>query len=489
MKIMQHWLRTHAEQQPDLIALISENRQFTYEQLYNESLQLAGQLREKGVKPGTHVAMAGHNSERYILLIHALILLGAVIVPLNIRLTVAEIGQQIEFAECNYFLCDDDIHDDHFITQQRHVYTFSDSISTEVDYSGSFTQQSLSDTILLLFTSGTSGNPKCVELTYGNLFYSALGTKLRLAVSSRDTWLLSLPLYHIGGFSMLARTILYGIPLIVPASIDTDGLISAIGRHDPSFISLVPTMMKRFLERNLEANRSHKTVLLGGGPIPDGLLEQCAEYGWKIATTYGTTETSSQIATRHADDTRNTGSVGRPLPFNEIQIVDENTNEVPDGLEGEITVSSPVIMKGYYRRNDLTKQVLRDGRFHTGDYGYRSDSDYLYVVSRRSDLIVSGGENINPVEVENVLSTHPDIRDVCVIPYTDAEWGEVPAAAIVSNKDAVTLESIKQFLTGKIASYKIPKIVFLCDALPYTSTGKVQRDLVRKECTRIGRFQ
>ncbi len=479
---MKSWLRIHAESNPGAVALIAGNRHLTYGQLYDKALRLAGSLSKKGIKPGMHVALAGNNSDQYVLLLHALILLGAVVVPVNIRLTAEDIENQISFADCEHILIDDDMQFT-ILTQNISQHKFSEITPDSSDTSGISFERLQSDTLLLMFTSGTSGSPKCVELTYANIFYNALGTKLRLQFTEDDSWLLSLPLYHIGGFSIVLRTCIYGIPLLIPEGLESKDIKAAIDEQDPAFISLVPTMMKRLLENNVKPNNLHKAILLGGGPIPGGLVDACEKYGWKIATTYGTTETGSQIATRHPDAVAQKESAGQPLPFTSIRIIDKQGDEVSAGTEGEIIVATPSCMKGYYKQDDLTAEVIHDGWYHTGDYGYVTEDSYLYVVSRRSDIIVSGGENINPVEVEYVLRDHSGIQDVCVIPYSDPEWGEVPVAVIVPVDEAVSLESIKQFLTGKIASFKIPKKIFYFEEIPYTQTGKIQRELIRKQIT------
>jgi len=477
---MKSWLRIHAESNPDTLALIAGNRHLTYGQLYGEALQLAGSLSKKGIKSGVHVALAGNNSDQYVLLLHALILSGAVVVPVNIRLTAEDIEHQISFADCEHILIDDDMQ---ITIRPRNIsqHKFSEITSDSSDAPGTLFEKSHTDTLLLMFTSGTSGSPKCVELTYENIFYNALGTKLRLQITEEDSWLLSLPLYHIGGFSIVIRTCIYGITLLIPESLETKDIKAAIYEQDPAFISLVPTMMKRLLENNVKPNNLHKAILLGGGPIPGDLIDTCEKYGWEIATTYGTTETGSQIATRHPDAAAGRGSAGQPLPFTAIRIIDKEGHEVSAGTEGEITAATPSCMRGYYKQDELTAEVIQDGWYHTGDYGYVMEDSNLYVVSRRNDIIVSGGENINPVEVEHVLRDHPGIQDVCVIPYSDPEWGEVPAVVIVPVDEGVSLESIKQFLTGKIASFKIPKKIFYVEEIPYTQTGKIQRELIRKQ--------
>ncbi len=462
---VQSWLSIRARENPDAPAIITGTSELTFRRLYDKAQRLAASLSEQGVTAGSHVALVSHNSKKYVLLIHALMLLRAVIVPINIRLTDEEISKQIAFADCSHVFAGDKI----------------DKLNAGKNHPSK-------DTILLMFTSGTSGDPKCVELTYENVFYSAVGTKLRLQITGQDSWLLSLPLYHIGGFSIIIRSVIFGIPVVIPSSLDVVDIIAAIGDYNPTVLSLVPTMMKRLIEHGAQPGDSHKAVLLGGGPVPESLLERCTGSGWKIAATYGSTETSSQIATRNPIDSKNPGSAGQQMPFNRIRVIDPAGNEVSPGTEGEITVQSPSLMKGYYKRRDLTDTVIRDEWYYTGDYGYCTGDNYLYVVSRRSDLIVSGGENVNPLEVEEVLRGHSAIRDVCVFPYADIEWGEVVAAVVVTGDDDLTTDVITGFLAGKLSSYKIPKKIFFTESLPYSEHGKLNRSAIRKAFGRIERF-
>jgi o-succinylbenzoate---CoA ligase len=452
------WLRIQAEKSPDNAALISGEKITTFGDLFARAGELAESLAGRGISAGSHVAVACRNSEKAVELIHALLLLRSVIVPINIRLTENDIERYISFAECSDVITDNTI-----------------------DTLGPAKHQSSRNALLLMFTSGTTGDPKCAEITHENVFYNAVATKLRLGVSGDDSWLLSLPLYHIGGISIVLRSVLYGIPVIVPSNPDTDSIIEAIYAHTPSMMSFVPTMMYRIVERGVNPIPSHRSVLLGGGPVSKDLFNRFTGDGWKIAMTYGATEASSQITTKHPLDEKNPGSAGMPLPGTNVRIIQEDETEVPPGTEGEITVRSPSLMRGYYRRPDMTEKVIRDGWYHTGDYGYCTEDGYLYVVSRRDDLIVSGGENVNPVEVEHVLREHPSIADVCVFPYPDDEWGEIVACAIVIRGGDINLENIKRFVTGKIPSFMIPKRIFIVERLPYNEYGKVNRRLLHEQ--------
>lgn len=480
---IQPWLAVQAEKIPDDIAIISEYRKLTFHRLYDEACRLASFLNDRGVSAGSHVSVISKNSESYVLLLHALLLLRAVIVPLNIRLTAEEIAEQIAFTDCGFVIVDNDV-SSLSLTDDISLIGISDIFQPQNDVLYRPNDILLDESFLFMFTSGTSDTPKCVELTYQNVFYNALASKLRLRITENDSWLLSLPLYHIGGFSIIVRSVICGIPVIIPASLKSEDIMRAINDQDPSIMSLVPTMMQRLIEKGAVPNPSHRTVLLGGGPIPDNLLERCIKAGWNISPTYGATETGSQIATLYSDKPNNKNSAGQAVPFTKVQIVDQNGKDSGPSQEGEIAVKSVSLMKGYYKQEEITGQVIRNGWFFTGDYGYLDVNGNLFVKSRRSDLIVSGGENINPLEVEEVLRKHPAIRDVCVFPFTDNEWGEIVAAAVVIRYDNITSEDIKHFLSDKLALYKIPKKIFLTETLPYSEHGKLKRRKIREQFER-----
>lgn len=474
-----NWLAIRSSHNGASPAVFGDGKLFTYEQLSELARGYAAVLHGKGIGAGSHVAVVAHNSLKYVVLIHALILSRAVIVPISTRLTSEEMIRNITYADCTHVLVEDGIQLP--VSQPKpSVLNFSDIIPTKGNRMQPVSEGSVEDTLVLMFTSGTTGEPKCVELTYRNFLFSAIGTKLRLNITEHDRWLLSLPVYHIGGFSIVIRSLLYGSSVIVPDSLETENVAQAVLRYDPMLISFVPTLMRRMVEFGIRPNPSQKAILIGGGPVDEALIAEWTQLGWRIAPTYGSTETCSQVATLHPEDKNGQGSAGMALPCTKIEIRDERGFPVGFGSEGEIVVRSPAVMRGYYKQEALTRRVLRDGWYHTGDYGVIERKErYLRVIARRSDLIISGGENVNPLEVEIALRSHRGVRDVCVFPLPDQEWGQVVAAAIVGDK-AITPSAIKEFLQGKIAAYKIPKKVFFIDELPYDPDGKLRRDSVRR---------
>jgi o-succinylbenzoate---CoA ligase len=475
VKSYRSWLDIQAAVNPDGSAVRTGSDRITFRELSERADIRAAQCAAFGIAAGTNVGLLTSVSVETVLVLHALIKTGAVIVPLNARLDETELREQITFADCTHCIIDTNAEAIGGLPGDIRAITIADLHDTGVPEEMNPVTIDMDATLAMIFTSGTSGLRKAVELSYSNFLYSAIGTLLRLDIRPDDSWLLSLPVYHIGGFAIPVRTMLYGIPVIVPRSLSTEAIGTSIREDDPSILSLVPTMMKRLIDAGVRPNRSHRVLLLGGGPVDQESVTKWRDAGWKIAPTYGATETCSQVATLRPEEASTTLSAGMPLPFNRIRITDDKGSTLPPNETGTIEVSSPAVMKGYYKQRELSDSVVRDGWYRTGDFGRVDERGNLYIDSRRTDLIVSGGENVNPVEVEIALHGHPGVEDVCVFPYPDPEWGQIVAAAIVFRSRPSNFGEIKKFLSGRLASYKIPKKLYPLESIPYTEHGKINR--------------
>ena len=344
-------------------------------------------------------------------------------------------------------------------------------------------------------------------LTLENHFWSAVASAFRLGVDPQDRWLLCMPLYHVGGMAIVLRSCLYGTAVVLHSRFEPAAVNEALEAQQITLVSLVPTMLHRLLEARGERPMppTLRCILLGGAAAPPALLERCLALNLPVATTYGLTEAASQVATATpAEVRRKPGTVGKPLLFTEVRILDEDGRELPPGEIGEIAVRGPTVMQGYYpavsgQRSAFSRQASAvsgqppvadaeswkleaDGWFHTGDLGYLDADGDLWVVQRRTDLIVTGGENVYPAEVERVLLAHPDVREACVVGVEDAEWGQRVAAAVVLREDAeLTEEALVAFCRERLAGYKVPRILRFVDALPQTASGKAARAAVRED--------
>jgi O-succinylbenzoic acid--CoA ligase len=333
--------------------------------------------------------------------------------------------------------------------------------------------------VAVLFTSGTTGRPKGARITYGNLWFSAAGSALLLGHQPGDSSLATLSLHHIGGLSILYRAALGGATVDLHERFEPEAVIKSI-LAGANFVSLVPTMLQRVLDSisvHFTTPESLRGILLGGAPAPIPLLERCLRAGIPVLPTYGLTETSSQAATLRANEvSAHLGSSGRALPLTELRVV-VNGVEADPGETGEIEVRWPSVFAGYLG------EPWRDPEswFATGDAGYQDDNGYLYVVDRRSDLIVSGGENVYPAEVERTLLDHPLVRDVAVVGVPDELWGSRPVAAVVwaGAPGQAGLELSGHCRTA-LASFKIPDRFLEVSEVPRSPSGKLLRRQVRE---------
>ncbi len=472
-----NWLKKRAELTPDRIAVIYNKQKYTFAQLYERSLSLGGRLYEAGVREGDKVGLLQGNTLDMVLSIHACQQIGAEMVLLNIKLTPNELQWQLEDSGLKFL-----------ITEKRYIESIDDRIcrflpieelSTGTsDYRGFLKDEfNLGGTANIMYTSGTSGKPKGVIHSFGNHWWSAVGSMLNMGLSDKDRWLCSVPLFHISGLSILMRSVIYGITVVLHEKFDETEVNRSIREEEVTIISVVASMLTRML-KDLDEEGYPKTlrcVLLGGGPAPEVLLQQCKRKNIPVYQTYGMTETSSQIVTLQPEySIRKLGSAGKPLFPSQI-CIHMDGRQADAGEIGEILVKGPNVTSGYAGRPEATASSFINGWFKTGDAGYLDEDGFLYIVDRRSDLIISGGENIYPAEVENALLSHPSIKEAGVTGRADSKWGEVPVAYIVTNDASITLSDIQKHCGSLLAAYKHPKEIVLVDELPRNASNKLMR--------------
>jgi len=474
---------------PRSFNLVSEFKQKSFTdnfiQIEQKSLdeitgKIASYLHSMGIKKNTIVPLLFDNPFFTLLFSFALWKLKAVPFPINNRLKPNEISALLSLIKSDVVFVENKIH---VLDKSFNQINFKKTISepTQKIRQESFKIE-LEQTALVLSTSGSEGKAKLVPLTFNNLFQSYVLSSSILKGDKEDKWLLSLPVYHIGGFSIFTRALLSNSKLIIPASLDTGDLVSAINETNPNKFSVVSTQLKRFIEKGIKPNPGLEHILLGGGPLDSDLIKNAILEEWKICKVYGSTETSAFISLLTPDDfNRKKESAGLPIPGVEIKIFDTNKNPLPPLSEGEIIISSPTTTRGYLNEHEINKVKFQNGLYFSGDYGYLDEDGYLYISNRRNDLIISGGENINPFEIERLLLTHPSIVDAAVVGIPDDEWGEIIAAIIVLEAGhKLSEESIKTFLKEKTAAYKVPKRIRFTSEIPKTTLGKVIRHEVRK---------
>lgn len=461
-EIMPNFIKNRAFLTPDRIALFFNEHTLTFKELYEQSYQVAGQLQKSGVKKDQFVGILLKNHLDTVVILFALQLLGVKAVMLNNRLTPAELAWQLNDSQAAFLIIEDSYEKaDELLTLGLTIITKEQLVPADFEVPVIQEEINLTDVCTVMYTSGTTGNPKGVLQTYGNHWWSAVGSALNLGFIDKDRWLCSVPLFHISGFSILMRSVIYGMPVILHESFDAKKTIEEITNKQVTIMSVVGTMLTKVIETLEDASlpSGFRCFLLGGGPAPLPLLKACSAKEVPVFQTYGMTETSSQIVTLSPEySLTKLGSAGKPLFPAQLQILSEDGRGAGPMKAGEIVVKGPNVTTGYLNRPDANKDKFRNGWFYTGDIGQLDEEGFLYVLDRRSDLIISGGENIYPAEIEAVLLAHPAVSEAGVTGLEDKIWGQVPIAFVVAkNGSIVSEEELEQFCMGHLAKYKVPK--------------------------------
>jgi O-succinylbenzoic acid--CoA ligase len=478
------WLAARARTDPNSLALIDGDTgtRWSYQELFVRVRRLAVELREIGVEVGDRVGVVATRDPKTVSVLWAVLRAGAVLAPLEATAPAGKIRNLAGVAGLDHLVVEPARRDEvaaEFESGQR-VHSM-DSLT------GSGTTESpagrgrwrhrrgLDETRILLFTSGTTGDPKAVRLTPRNVGASAAGSAFRLGVEPEDRWVLTLPLYHMGGLAIVLRAAIYGTAVVLEREFDAPGTARTIEAYDATGISLVPTMLRRLLDDDWSP-ATLRFALVGGAPTPESLARRALAAGVPLHTTYGMTETASQVATATPAELRaDPITVGRPLRTVQVDIVDTVGAGLEPGDVGEITVSGPVVSPGYLHG---PSEQFEEGRFHTGDVGYRDESGRLYVTGRESAMIVTGGENVHPRRVEAAFRALEAVDDAAAVGLDDPEWGERVAVLLVTNEPA-TAGELEAAVVDRLSSYEIPKTIGFASAIPRTQSGTVDREAVR----------
>jgi o-succinylbenzoate---CoA ligase len=458
--IVEGWLPRAAAMRPGGLALQAPDGAVSYTELLAHASAAATELAARGAGPGQRVAIALAPGLAFAQALHACLLLGAIAVPVDLRLTAAErdlvtAGAAVLVEEP---LCTDD----------RPA-----GLGGADRYAAA--RHDLAATAAVIHTSGTTSQPKPIELTYGNLLWSALGSAVALGLDPRERWLCALPLAHVGGLSILLRSTIYATTAVLHERFETDRVLHVLREQDVTLVSLVATTLARLLDAGLERPPVLRCALTGGGPVPAALIERASAAGVPVSLTYGLTEACSQVTTMpvavvDGSPVRPTSpapateslSAGPPLFCTRVQIE----------AEGEILVAGPTVARG---------SLQPDGWLHTGDLGMLDEQGRLHVTGRKADTIVSGGENVAPAEVEAVLEAHPDVLEAAVLGRADERWGEAVTAIVVTRPGRVLEgEALRAHCARGLAAHKVPKQVsFVDQPLPRTRSGKLLRKELR----------
>ncbi len=484
--VLQDWVALRARTHPTHVAFECSGEAWDYATLEARVASAAGALRAEGVEASEPVAVLANNGLPIARFAHAIPRAGALFMPLNARLSVSEITYQLRDSRARLLLYDASLAPlAHDAAAEAGVRTLAIEdarwdAGAPVEAPASIEAGRAHSVI---YTSGTTGRPKGALLTHGNFHWSAVASAANLGVEDDDRWLACMPLFHVGGLSILLRSAIYGTTAVIHERFEEARVARALREERITLLSVVATMLQRVFAVSPDAfPPTLRGVLLGGGPAPRPLLEEAARRSMPVLQTYGLTETCSQVATLgQADALRKLGSAGLPLLTSTLRI-EVDGRDAEAGEVGEILVAGPTVCAGYLHRPDATAAAIRDGWLHTGDLGWRDDEGYLYVADRRDDLIVSGGENVYPAEVESALLEHPAVEEAAVVGLPDDRWGARVVAVVVPRTgiEAPSTGVLEAHLRERLAGYKVPREVIVeAEPLPRTASGKLQRHLVR----------
>ena len=476
-----------AERAPDEVAVRLGGAALTYAELDRRAARLATLLRERGVGPGDRVGVMLPNVPEFPVAYYGVLRAGAVVVPMNVLLKRREIAFYLEDSGARLLLAwhgfaaeaaagAEDAGADLIEVEPT---AFAELLGGREPAAG-LAETDAEDTAVILYTSGTTGNPKGAELTHANLHRNADVTRRTTCeIESGDVVLGALPLFHSFGQTVaMNATLMAGATLTLVPRFDPGEALETMARDGVTHFYGVPTMYGALLHHpareRLDA-AALRTCVTGGASMPVEVLRGFEDaFGTVVLEGYGLSETSPVASSNHADRERKPGSIGTPIEGVEMRLVDADGNEVAEGEIGEIVIRGHNIMKGYWRRPEETAEAMRGGWFHSGDLARVDAEGYFFIVDRKKDLIIRGGYNVYPREVEEVLYEHPKIREAAVVGVPDDEWGEeIGAAVVLHDGEELRPEEVSAYVKDRIAAYKYPRVVWLVDDLPKGPTGKI----------------
>ncbi len=504
-------LENSAQHYPDKVALIMGDMRLSYAQLNGAANQLANALQKAGVGKGDRVAIMIPNLPFFPIAYYAILKTGGTVVPLNVLLKGREVAYHLDDSRAKVLIAFEMFAEDAKKgfeaaegCEQLWIATANPAGDSPVSGEGITTlgramqgnaptfdtvQTMPDDTAVILYTSGTTGQPKGAELSHFNMTFNAMYAADRLiGVSPDDVLMAALPLFHSFGQTCVMNTGVYsGGTITLLPRFEADKALALLARDGVTVFAGVPTMYWAMLnvpqkEQFIpKVQESLRICCSGGSAMPVELMKQFEEtFGVTILEGYGLSETSPVATFNTSQEDRKAGSIGTAIWGTQVKIFDDQDNEVPRGERGEIVIRGHNVMKGYLGRPDATAEAMRNDWFHTGDIGYMDEDGYIFIVDRKKDMVLRGGFNVYPREVEEVLMTHPDVSLVAVVGIQDERLGEEIKAYIVPNASATASEDeIIAWCKENMASYKYPRIVEFRDALPMTATGKILKRELR----------
>ncbi|KUG26568.1 long-chain-fatty-acid--coa ligase [hydrocarbon metagenome] len=434
-KINNNWFSESAELYGSRKAVVTDEMELTYQQLADHINEKTKTLTEKDINRNDIVGLFAEHSYQFIVDLLSVWKIGGVVFPISTKPAKNEIDRQIKFTGCKLL---------------------ADKIV------GKNSASNKMSAALIMFTSGTTGENKSVVHTYNSLFASASSIDKAIHLEEEKKWLASLPFYRIGGFQIIIRTLLTGGTLCIPQNVSTKKIIDGVNRFKPDYISLVNATYRSLLQSNTTELKNTKAIFVGGGPVESSLFKEGISKGLPVYKVYGSTETGSMISILKPEEAVNKiDSAGKPLPGVKIKV-----------KQNEILVSTDSLFTGYYKNESLTKEKIENGWYKTGDIGYIDDDGFLFVMGRKDNIIISGGEKIDPKEIEFVIKKLSYTKEVVVFGVPDEKWGQKICAAVLSSTK-LDVSEIQDKLKEILPSYKIPKMINQIEKIPVDEMGKV----------------
>lgn len=493
-----------AVKQPEQIAYEFLGEQYTYAQFEQSVAHLAGALKEQGIKKGDHIALLVGNTPHFLITLYASWRLGAVIVPINPIYTPNEISYIVQNSDAKFMValdrlwpmfdkreilfpnietiivCETDEEAIEQCMKMEDLLFFKRFIKTASPIN-ELLNLDKNDNAIILYTSGTTGHPKGAMLTHENVYSNARDVGTYLEMNANDRVVATLPIFHVFALTVVVNAPLYrGATVLLLPRFSPREVFNVIRERKATVFAGVPTMYNYLYQYENGTKEDYESIRLsisGGSSLPVSLLHNFEEkFNTRISEGYGLSEASPVTCFNPIDRERVPGSIGMSIVNVENKVVDTEGNEVPKGEIGELIVRGPNVMKGYYKMPEETNAVLKDGWLYTGDMAKEDENGYFYIVDRKKDMIIVGGYNVYPREVEEVLYKHPDIVECAVIGVPDAELGEAVSAHIVLKEDSsLDEQAIINYCEQHLVNYKVPTRVHFTDELPKNTTGKILR--------------
>ena len=491
MRGISYWIEKRAAINPNRIAIISDKEQLTYKELNEQIHHITSFLsNELNVKKGDRIGILSQNREEYVALLFAIAKLECIAVPLNIRLNEHELQFQLADSEAKFLVIEEEFKQIGEALQKEtgiqlvNIDSFHNIKHGEIPIS--FSDVDDEKPFIICYTSGTTGRPKGAVLTQSNMYWNAMNNMLALDLTSKDKSIVLLPLFHIGGIGLFALpTLFVGGTVIIPGKFDPEKAIEMMETYQATIVMGVPTIHQALIDSLSFATANLQSVrwfYSGGAPCPVELIDAFYDKGFLFGQGFGLTETSPTVFMLSEEDApRKKGSIGKPAMFTEIRLVDSEGEDVKPGEVGNLIVRGPNVMKEYWRLQEATDEAIQNGWFHTGDLARVDEEGFVYIVGRKKEMLISGGENIYPLEVEQVIRKLPGVQEVAVVGESDPKWGEIPVAFVVKKDNAyIREEDVIHHCKQYLAKYKVPKEVYFLDELPKNATGKIQKNQLTK---------